>query len=57
MCQSYGFSAAAVHPNQYVVGAGLGQVGVHQLEDVRRPEPLLNNRLHQVTSYRRALSC
>jgi hypothetical protein len=46
-----------VHPDQHVVGAGRGRVGVHQLEDVRRPEPLLNNRLHhQVTSPRRALS-
>ena len=34
-----------VHPNQHVVGADLGQVGVHQPEDVRRAEPLLHDRL------------
>ena len=45
-----------VHPHQYVAGADPGPVGVHQLEDVRRAEPLLDNRLHQVTPCRRALS-
>jgi RNA polymerase sigma-70 factor, ECF subfamily len=48
--------AGIAERRESVAGAGLGRVGIHQLEDVRRAEPLLDNRLHQVTSHRRALS-
>ena len=37
-----------VHPDQHVVGPDLGQVGVHQPQDVRRAEPFLDDRLHRV---------
>ena len=47
MCQSYGVERGGVHPNQHVVGADLRRVGVHQPQDVRRAEPLLDDRLHQ----------
>ena len=37
-----------VHPNQHVAGPGLGQAGVGQPQDVRRAEPVLDDRLHRV---------
>src|SRR6266542_4292817 len=46
----------AVVPAIGTAAACLGPAGVRQPQDLRRAEPLLDNRLHQVTSYRRALS-
>ena len=45
-----------VHPNQHIVGPDLRQVDVHQLQHVRRTEPLLHDRLHPPSSGRRAMS-
>ncbi len=38
----------SVHPNQHVVGPDFGQVGVGQVQNVRRAEPVLDDHLHRV---------
>ena len=37
-----------IQPNQHVVGPGLWPVGVGQLQDIRRTEPVLDNSLHRL---------
>jgi hypothetical protein len=45
-----------VHSHQHIVGPDLGQVGFHELKDIRRAEPFLGDRLHQVSTCYRAPS-
>jgi len=38
---------SSVHPNQYIIGPDLWQADIGQLQDVRRPEPVLDNSPHR----------
>ena len=43
-------AAGGKNPNQHVAGPDFGYLGVHQPQHVRRAEPLLHDRLHQLSS-------